>query len=213
MGWLHYDNSPLPSRGGLNSLDGQVKIVGWDPVALAELVQVVEVPDGEAGTDATIQIMADLAQKAAKDPAFVLGAQEIIRGANLRPKDFKGELETLFNWVATHIRYTMDPRSLEWVQAPFYTMHVRRAGDCDDEATLLCALAGALGHGWGFRAYRADPARRNEFSHVVARLAYRGPRGAEWLTADVTNLADQRLGWDPNPNRYFSFKDWIIATP
>jgi len=48
---------------------------------------------------------------------------------------------TIGEWVQQHIKYVHEPREL--FQSPFTTMRLG-AGDCDDHATLICAMLGTV---------------------------------------------------------------------
>lgn len=64
--------------------------------------------------------------------------------------DFKCQALAIARWVKAHLRFVVDPRDAELVQAP--ELLVRRierdgqaAGDCDDAATLAAALDLSIG--------------------------------------------------------------------
>lgn len=178
--------------------------------ARSDLVKYYEIPEGEAGTKATLEWMAKLAREAAKDPKFVQIARSIVR--DLHSKDYQGEMARLLDYVKTHVRYVLDPHELEWVQTPMHTLCVEGQGDCDDGSTLLVGLALALGHGGAFVTYAADPRRPDDWSHVAAVLAFR-KKGQVWCgVADFTQ-PESYLGWEPPARRIFKRKIWWVEKP
>lgn len=91
-------------------------------------------------------------------------------------KQRTAELGALYRWVRDNIRYRYDPLGLEWVQRPERTV-IERAGDCDDMATLLAALSGALGHPWRFNTVGPS-------AGIQKHIACQAFDGATWVTLD-----------------------------
>jgi transglutaminase-like putative cysteine protease len=59
--------------------------------------------------------------------------------------DYASEVLACYYWVCQHIRYLRDPYGLEFVKEPARTLE-SRAGDCDDIAVLLAAMAMTCGN-------------------------------------------------------------------
>lgn len=188
-------------------------------------VRYVEIPKGEAGVRATLEVMGQLAKQQLSDgqrgARFVEWARAAVRDVD--GKDYAGELRALFAFVKRNVTYRYDPRWLERVQGPYWTLCVDGAGDCDDMATLLVSLALALGHGGGFRAVAVDPGRPNSYSHVYALLGCRVPARdpdtgklrivTKWYAADATQKR-RPLGWEPPAGRQTREPlDLIVAEP
>jgi transglutaminase-like putative cysteine protease len=72
------------------------------------------------------------------------------------------------------------------------------AGDCDDHAALVAALAGAVGFRSGLRAY--GPKNKNGYSHVYA-VAYVPKRHPTDLVALDTTVPHADVGWQPPKGR------------
>jgi len=124
--------------------------------------------------------MARLAQQAQLDPRVRVQAESLV-GA-LFPHDYLSEYASLLNWVRAHVRYVRDSVVVEQVKAPIVTLQTRQ-GDCDDQATLLAALVGAIGGkarfvAGAFRYVGGRPA----LSHVWAE-AY-DPASKAWVILD-----------------------------
>lgn len=167
------------------------------------------IPDGHAGTEATIRVMAELAaspSEGGRDPEIVALARKIVEG--IPSKDYLGELNAIFNFVKENVRYVQDPRGLEHVETPRRTLLVTGQEDCDGHATCLAALAIALNHGVAFRTLAADRSRPGEWSHVYAVLGYRDRQGVHWYAADTTQ-AESSLGWEPGEG--YAKRDWLVV--
>lgn len=173
-------------------------------------IQYSEIPAGAAGTEATIAAMQQLAKQGSVHPEVIDLARQIVK--HVPSKDYKGEAKALFKWVKRFVKYRMDPRTMETVQHPYETALVQGAGDCDDHATLLVALALALGHGGSFRTVKADPDRPDEYSHVYAVIGIREGASATWYPADTT-VASSSFGWEPPSPPVIEYRDWLVVSP
>lgn len=153
---------------------------------------------GDRGTHQTLAIMRRLALEGAAQLEVRESAIGIVHGA-AAPHHPIQELGALYRWVRDQIRFTSDPVGIEHLQSPRYTLHVR-AGDCDDRATLLAALARSIGLAADlrFRAIGADPMIPGRFSHVYVVATLRDGRR---IALDPT-YPDTPLGWEhPRPTR------------
>lgn len=118
--------------------------------------------------------MAKLAREGSHSYEVRSAATKIVH--DVPSKQVAGELAALYRWVRDNIRYRFDPVELEWVQSPTRTM-LERAGDCDDMAVLLAALAGSLGH--RYRFLTVGP-RAGVMKHVAVEVW----DGKGWVTLD-----------------------------
>ena len=137
-------------------------------------IRVTEHRAGLEHVSATIRKMAELARAGSHSFEIVDLARRIVHP--VPSKQVRGELAALYRWVRDHIRYRFDPAGLEWVQSPARTVQ-QQAGDCDDMATLLAALAGALGHETRFRTIGPTAQRQK---HITAEAW----DGKAWVTLD-----------------------------
>lgn len=55
------------------------------------------------------------------------------------------EIRRIFDWTRSTVRYRRDVHGIETLATPSLTLR-RRAGDCDDQTVLLCALLESIGH-------------------------------------------------------------------
>lgn len=106
---------------------------------------------------------------------------------HLPQKDFNAEVDTLFRFVQTRIRYVRDVHEIETIQTPVKTLEYGQ-GDCDDKATLLAALLQSLGHPTRFHAMGFRP---GHVEHVLLEVK----KGTEWVALDATE--PQAMGWRP----------------
>lgn len=105
-----------------------------------------------------------------------------------QPKDRRCELSTLQHFVRDSIRYVMDIDGVETLQTPVQTLKLE-AGDCDDKAVLLNALAASIGFATRFCAIGV---RGGPFSHVMAQAAL----GRGWINCE-TIVSGVEIGWFP----------------
>jgi transglutaminase-like putative cysteine protease len=155
-------------------------------------------PAGDAGVRKTLAMMAQLAQAGALRREVRETAIEAVRDSGVAPHDTAGELAALFAFVRDQVRFVGDVAGVETLQAPHYTLDVR-AGDCDDRAVLLVAMARSIGipARLNFRVIGANPSRPGSFSHVYVVANVKGKE----IALDPT-YPQTPIGWQhPSPSR------------
>lgn len=199
------------SMGNLFAPPGQVGLPSGRVPSQGSGWTFKEIGYKDVGTAQTIEVMRELAVAGSQHPGIRVAVERVTRG--LPSKDYEAELRALFELVRQHVRYNLDPRSLELVQHPAYTMFVNGLGDCDDSSALIAALALAAGHGAAFRTIRTDPRRPDEFSHVYPVIGYRDRDGEHWFAADVTHPRPETAtwGWEAPEEARFGTQDWVLA--
>ena len=148
--------------------------------------QLLTVPGGLAGVQRTLRIMVDLVRVYKTDLNVREKALELT--AHCAHKDVRGELAALQGFARDAVRYVRDVEGVETVQTPVQTLRLR-AGDCDDKATLLNALAASIGFATRFCAIGV---RGEDFSHVMAQARL----GTGWINME-TIVPEAALGWWP----------------
>jgi transglutaminase-like putative cysteine protease len=130
--------------------------------------------------------MRQMVRDAVRDPKQGVRelALQIIGRAN-----YVEQVRRLQQWVQNNIRYVRDPPDVELVQTPQYTLG-QRAGDCDDQATLLASLLMATGHPAQFVAVGLSG---QPLSHVMVQTLI----GDKWTGAET--IIPKPLGWMPSP--------------
>jgi hypothetical protein len=149
-----------------------------------------QIPKGYLGTKRTVQHIQVLIRAGAKDFYVRQKAIDILLAKGVRPKNYLGEIQALFQWVQRNVRYTKDPFRLEVLHAARRMLELR-AGDCDDMTVLLGALLESIGHPVRLVLAGPDPLRPRLFTHIYLEVFHRG----RWIPSDPT--MPQPLGWAP----------------
>lgn len=144
-------------------------------------------PDGELGTRETLKLMRDLVRSSKRDPQIRDIASDIIR--ECPPKNWRCEIETLWQWVANNVRYTMDTNDVEVVSDAYGTLQ-RGYGDCDDIAVLLAALLETTGH-------RAKIIAGGNTEGCYAHVWAEARCGTGWIAVDAS-MPECGFGWRPS---------------
>lgn len=140
----------------------------------------LSLPDGDAGTRATLRAMASLVRQYRKHLAVRQLALEIVESVPGH-KDFAGEAAALCRWVQLNIRYVRDINGVETLQTPLKTLDIGQ-GDCDDQSTLLASLLQAVGFDTQFLAIKTSPV--GPYVHVICRARWPGSGG--WIPLETT---------------------------
>lgn len=106
---------------------------------------------------------------------------------NVTAKDYRAEVEKVFDFVRDNVRYTQDINDVETIQYPVNTLEFGY-GDCDDMATLLASMLESIGHPCRFAAVGTVA---GEFEHVLIQTLI----GTSWVALDPTE--DHPMGWAP----------------
>ena len=109
---------------------------------------------------------------------------------DLRSKDYLSEMLAVYHFVLANTRYMRDPKTVELVKNPVFTVGEIRNGkipqlDCDDLTVLLAAMLLSLGCGIRIATVafkHAFYAGQRQYSHVFVQ-AYE-PRSKTWITLD-----------------------------
>jgi len=115
-------------------------------------------------TQATLKEAQKIVDGWSAHPFMVQLARAICSAA--RAKTPIQEDSAIHAFVRDRVEYRGDPVMAEWVQDPFETMIVSRAGDCDDMAVSVATLLQAIGH--PCRVAAIEWAGRGVYSHCVA---------------------------------------------
>ncbi len=145
-----------------------------------------ELPPGESGTRATLQLMARIVKRYKRSPEVRESALSLV--SDLPQKAFANEVGKVFEYVRDHIRYVRDIRGLETVQTPDVTLDLA-AGDCDDKSTLLAAMLEAIGYPTRFVAVGYSVP--GSYSHVYVEVLL----NRVWRVLDATMPFP--MGWVP----------------
>ena len=151
--------------------------------------QLCQIPDGVAGTRATLLIMRDVARQGKRNAAIRLLAGQLVNPFNSgNSKNWINEIKTLHAFVRDRIRYVKDIKGIETIQTPDKTLELGY-GDCDDKSTLLATLLETLGHSARLVAVGFKP---NNYSHVYVETLC----GDKWIGLETTE--NVKFGWQPH---------------
>lgn len=142
-------------------------------------------PDGPAGVATTLNLMVRLTKQFSSNEVIRDLAEQII--ADVPPKDYRGEIAAIQQWVKDHIRYTRDVWNVETLKTPLALLQSAQ-GDCDDQALLVAALAASIGFEPRFHAIGFAPF---EYEHVFAEVKL----GPSWVSVETTEPVP--IGWIP----------------
>lgn len=148
------------------------------------------IPKGYSGTRATTRHIARLIREGARDLCVRRKALAIFAAYRVPPKDFRGEIVALFDWVRQHVRYTRDIYRVELLHSARRMLSIL-AGDCDDMVVLLGAMLESTGHPVRLVIVGSNPRRRDLFTHIYLEVKHRG----RWIALDPTMRHPP--GWAP----------------
>ena len=101
--------------------------------------QLVNIPDGAAGTRVTLREMARIVKQYRTQPYFAQEASQIIRGYGANPGEYRTEIDALHAWVRDNIRYLQDPVDVQALRTPDVTLAMM-AGNCAQKSILLATF-------------------------------------------------------------------------
>jgi Transglutaminase-like superfamily len=160
----------------------------------------VRIGSGDRGIAQTIRYMygAVMGNEGVANPEIRRQALAIVQ--NVPSRDQQGEIAAILQWVKSNIAFRGE--YAETVQTPLVTLQLR-AGDCDDQSSLMAALLGSLGYKTRFKTVAADPSAPWAFSHVYIEIFHR--KSGQWISLDST-VPQSYPGWQPP--KIFRAKEW-----
>lgn len=135
------------------------------------------IPNGKAGTLATLKIMRGIVRKYKASLPIRLLAQKLTR--YLPQKNYTREVRALHHFVQNKIRYVKDIRGVETIQTPIQTLQIG-SGDCDDKSIMVASLLESIGHETRFVACGFGAPKN--FSHVFVQTRI----GPKWVSVECT---------------------------
>ena len=148
----------------------------------------VSIPDGDAGANASLKLMAKIIDAYKSNPVVYSWSRQVV--ADLPQKAYYQEARTLADWVRDRIAYRRDPVGQDSFQVPPRTLEFA-SGDCDDKTMLLGAGLMSIGHPIRLVALKAPGA--DLYGHVFLETLV----GKRWYAADATE--PQPFGFYPGP--------------
>jgi transglutaminase-like putative cysteine protease len=160
----------------------------------------IPLASGDTGIAQTIQVMHSLIDGGAVDTQIREQALAIVRQAGAVSRDSAAEINAIFWWAKTHMRFQKDVSGGEYVCTPRYLLRTM-AGDCDDYVVLIGSLLKSIGIPIRIVTIAADREEPGRLSHVYLEAMSHG----QWIPLDATQ-AQSAPGWQPP--RYFRKKVW-----
>jgi len=171
--------------------------------------------------EARIELMRQMVRKGWDDPNLVLRFREealkvLTRECGKRAKDgmtewcvpatdWTAEIRAIHHAWRRRMRYTMDPRGIDFFQAPQRSL-AWKAGDCGSFAIGLVWALMAVGYECMFRVVRTHGS--SDWNHVFVLARKPGTQTWEWMTLDAS--VDQPPGWQPPDKMIAATKDFRI---
>ena len=121
-------------------------------------------------------------------------------------RDDRCELEAIYDFVKSNIRYTGDITYKDTFQSAFRTLQYA-GGDCDDHASLCAVLAMENGFQCKFRI-TSNYGTTWDHIYCIVGVPKLDPRG--WVALDTTLPGPGRFGKEP-PNA--KYKDFPVDEP
>ena len=119
--------------------------------------------------------------------------RELALGITKQTPYNNNQIELIYDFVKTNIKYQPDPRSTElfvapWVMVEFYNKGIA-AGDCDDLSLITGSLL--LSIGYNARLVLLDT-NGEGFSHCIAQVY--SDKVSSWINLDTSSRVP--LGWE-----------------
>lgn len=155
-------------------------------------VRTINIGYGDAAIARTVEQMKQIIQRSLGQARVRQKAEELTAG--VPDNDVVGEARAVYEFVRSQMRYTKDPRGLEYIQTPDHLLQVyeqkhRMSGDCDEKTVLGLSLLKNLGHPVAIKAVSFNG--NGQFTHVYGLVRLNG----QWVPFDATR-PDQELGWE-----------------
>lgn len=166
---------------------------------------VLPIPEGDAGTEATIAAMRALIDEGRKDPVVHELAARILRRARVAAFDWTGEVRAIYEAVRRNVRFTRDIRGRETLHAAREIIRLQ-IGDCDDFTILLCSLLETVGGKTRIVTVSSDARDPGVFTHVFPEVKV----GDRWIAVDA---ARRQPGFGKRPRYSFRTRFWDTQSP
>lgn len=155
-------------------------------------VKIQSISHGEIGIHETVTQMEKIILASLGDQQVRMAAEDVVGG--VEPNDREGEASAVYQFVRDRVRYTKDPKGMEYVQTPGHmlTMIQKRGqayGDCDDKTVLGLSMLKNLGYDVAIRVAQYRP--QGTYTHVYGLVKIKNV----WMVFDATPI-DKELGWE-----------------
>jgi len=167
-------------------------------------LKLYNIEPGLAGTDQTVQKLIDFIKSAQVETAVREIAVSILNTSGVDSWDPEGVARSIYSWVSRNVAYISDPVGAEYVQDPLTTVNLG-AGDCDDHAALVGALALAVGLPARLAVVGND---QNSFDHIFPELLVSG----SWVPCDTTSPYGYGQKFEFPSIKYYSLEGDVMPS-
>lgn len=136
---------------------------------------------------------------------FYLPESDVVVHNCVPATNWKAEIHAVFFNVRRRMRYTMDPRGIDFFQSPQRSL-AWKGGDCGSFTIMLAWALMAVGYECMFRVVRTHDSQ--DWNHVFLLARKPGTPTWEWLTLDAS--VDRPPGWHPPEAMIAAVKDFHI---
>lgn len=170
-----------------------------------EPMEFIELGEGEVAIENTVKKIKQIINRASRNPYVRKWAEHIVR--NVPQTKYVQELIAIQHFVRDNMRYTRDPRGMEYVQTPVHLLSLIERGqlpqgDCDDKTTLSLSLAKSIGFPVALRVTGYKPNRK--FKHVYGMVRVKVGKIQKWIPMETVKR-NRELGWEsPNATRMWT---------
>lgn len=199
-------------RGGLLDFPGHTKATLRDIGPIEARAKVIARLIKKGGLDPKIHEAAKriLAQKCASDGTPLDPGS--VGDWCVAPKDYKGEVEWLFNAVINPqmsqvaVRYTLDMLRADTFSSAERTL-ITHGEDCDGQAIFLGAMLESVGHPVRMKIIQQKGAKT--WSHIYLQTGLPPREPTEWISLDPT-VPEKPCGWEAPAEMVQRFKIFDI---
>jgi len=151
-----------------------------------------------------LKVIRSIAESRGRDPRIATLVVQILKQANVEPRQYEAQSAALLKWVQDKIYYVNEPD--ERLQDPLYTLRVGY-GDCDDMTILLGSMLESIRMPWKLvlsgvkngqkvRYHEGEKFPRGvKWSHIYLTVGNRPFSPTKWIYAETT-LRGAPFGWD-----------------
>lgn len=161
-------------------------------------VTMQEIPYGNSGIMVSADNLVRIIKQCRTNPELRFLAEDIVQ--HCKNKDYKCEINSIYNWVRKNIRFTRDPYRVEMLRDPLVNIE-RGNGDCDDHTIILNSLLQSIGHPTRVVLVASRKKHPDIFNHVFTEVAVDTTEGRKWIPLDTT-VSYAKVGWIPPGFRY-----------
>ena len=150
----------------------------------------VKLSNSNRATYESVEVIRTLIDQGKKDMVIRTLAEKLTQ--YIPAKDYKREIEAVYNFVCRRLRYTKDIHRVETVhRARELLRRHKKAADCDDFVILTGALLQAIGHPVRIVIIGNNYDDSEDYSHIYLQVLL----GKKWIGLDGS-VPGAKMGWE-----------------